>query len=94
MIEHGIGVAKEHAISISDASKLFKLFDRLLQMLTGHRSITRKHFDEIVVPLFNELNSVVRRYHEILLELANGIASMSSYPSARILQRFTDSVGK
>lgn len=40
--------------------------------------------------------SIVSRKFEGALypvELANGIASMSSYPSARILQRFTDSHG-
>jgi len=43
------------------------------------------------------LPSIISRKFEGALfpvELANGIASMSSYPSARILQRFTDSVGK
>ncbi len=60
-------------ISITDASNLFQLLERLLHVITGRREITKKNFDEIVVPLFNELEGVVRRYHDALWELERDV---------------------
>jgi len=66
-------------ITLTAASKVFKLFEGLLKLITHHQELTRKNFDEVITPLFKELEKVVSQYHKILWELDRDIRLASSH---------------
>lgn len=66
-------------IDLNAASQVFGLFERLLKLIVGRKDLTKKNFDDVVTPLFTQLDGVVQLYHKILWELDRDVRTATTH---------------